>query len=182
METQDRTVLITGASRGLGRTLAFAFAEAGAREVFAGARRPEDIEKLKSDAQALGAAITPVKLDVTIDSDVEAAADLGRGPSAGDPFEGPPKRRTPPPALPTPVALTRHPSERSELVLSLGEAAARLGVSRATLEAMIEAGKVDALPTGFTRTILTSEVQRAEKAPAEKSRWLWTGLRCQHKR
>src|SRR2546427_12781443 len=78
MDIESRRVLITGASRGLGRTLTFAFAQAGAREVFAGARGPSDIEKLKSDAAALGAAITPVKLDVTIDADVDAAATLGR--------------------------------------------------------------------------------------------------------
>ena len=53
MDIANRRVLITGASRGLGRTLAFAFAEAGAREVFAGARKAEDIEKLKSDAAAI---------------------------------------------------------------------------------------------------------------------------------
>jgi hypothetical protein len=34
-----------------------------------------------------------------------------------------------------------------ERVLSLGEAAARLGASRGELEAMIAAGKVEALPT-----------------------------------
>jgi excisionase family DNA binding protein len=51
-------------------------------------------------------------------------------------------------------------SERSELVLSLGEAAARLGVSRSTLEAIIEAGKIEALPTGFARMIPTREVVR----------------------
>jgi hypothetical protein len=36
-------------------------------------------------------------------------------------------------------------------VLSLGETAARLGVSRGELERMIDGGKVEALPTGFTR-------------------------------
>jgi len=77
MEIKDRRVLITGASRGLGRTLAFAFAGAGAREVFAGARKAEDIEKLKSDAQVISAPITPIKLDVTIDQEVSAAAGLG---------------------------------------------------------------------------------------------------------
>ena len=77
MEVKDRRVLVTGASRGLGRTLAFAFAGAGAREVFAGARKAEDIEKLKSDAQVINAPITPIKLDVTIDQDVSAAAGLG---------------------------------------------------------------------------------------------------------
>ena len=77
MDIANRRVLITGASRGLGRTLAFAFAAARAREVFAGARKPEDIEKLKSDAAAIGAAITPIVLDVTSDEDVSAAAKLG---------------------------------------------------------------------------------------------------------
>jgi NAD(P)-dependent dehydrogenase (short-subunit alcohol dehydrogenase family) len=77
MDIANRRVLITGASRGLGRTLAFAFAAAGAREVFAGARKPEDIEKLKSDAAAIGAAITPIKLDVTNEDQIRAAAGLG---------------------------------------------------------------------------------------------------------
>lgn len=77
MDIASRRVLITGASRGLGRTLAFAFAAAGAREVFAGARKPEDIEKLTSDAAAIGAPVTPIKLDVTNEDDIRVAAGLG---------------------------------------------------------------------------------------------------------
>jgi NAD(P)-dependent dehydrogenase (short-subunit alcohol dehydrogenase family) len=77
MDIANRRVLVTGASRGLGRTLAFAFAAAGAREVFAGARKPQDIEKLKSDAAAIGAPITPIKLDVTSEDEIRAAAGLG---------------------------------------------------------------------------------------------------------
>jgi NAD(P)-dependent dehydrogenase (short-subunit alcohol dehydrogenase family) len=77
MEIINRRVLVTGASRGLGRTLAFAFAAAGAREVFAGARAPEDIEKLRSDSQAIGAPVTPIKLDVTNEEEIRAVADLG---------------------------------------------------------------------------------------------------------
>jgi len=77
MDIQNRRVLITGASRGLGRVLAFAFAEAGAREVLAGARKAEDIEKLKSDAEAINAPITAIKLDVTVEADIRAAAGLG---------------------------------------------------------------------------------------------------------
>jgi NAD(P)-dependent dehydrogenase (short-subunit alcohol dehydrogenase family) len=77
MDIANRRVLITGASRGLGRTLAFAFAAAGAREVFAGARNPPDIERLKRDAAAIGAPVSPIKLDVTIEEDVNAAAKLG---------------------------------------------------------------------------------------------------------
>jgi NAD(P)-dependent dehydrogenase (short-subunit alcohol dehydrogenase family) len=77
MEIANRRILITGASRGLGRTLAFAFAKDGAREVFAGTRKPEDTEKLQSDAAAMSAPITPIKLDVTSEGDVTAAARLG---------------------------------------------------------------------------------------------------------
>jgi short-subunit dehydrogenase len=77
MDIANRRVLITGASRGLGRTLAFAFAAAGAREVVAGARKTEDIERLQTDAAAIGAPITPFKLDVTIDAEIDAAAGLG---------------------------------------------------------------------------------------------------------
>lgn len=77
MDITNRRVLITGASRGLGRTLAFSFAAAGAREVFAGARTPPDIEKLKRDAAALGAPVTPIKLDVTDEDEINAAARLG---------------------------------------------------------------------------------------------------------
>jgi len=84
MDIANRRVLITGASRGLGRTLAFAFAAAGAREVFAGARQPEDIEKLKSAAAANSAPITPIKLDVTSEDDVNAAANLGFIDITGD--------------------------------------------------------------------------------------------------
>ena len=76
MEIQGRRILITGANRGLGRALAFAFVKAGAREIFAGARTPEDIEKLRSDAVGFDASITPIKLDVTIDDDVDEAAKL----------------------------------------------------------------------------------------------------------
>jgi len=74
MEIQDRRILITGASRGLGRTLAFAFAKAGASEVLAGTRKAEDAGALKRDAAATKAPIVPIYLDVTIDDDIAAAA------------------------------------------------------------------------------------------------------------
>ena len=77
MNIEGSRVLITGASRGLGRTLAFACAEAGAREVVAGARKPEHMEALERDAAERGANILPIKLDVTSDHDVEAASKLG---------------------------------------------------------------------------------------------------------
>ena len=77
MDINGRTILVTGASRGLGRTLVFALAKAGAKVVFAGARKTEDIEGLKSDAAAMGAPITPIKLDVTNEDEVNATKSLG---------------------------------------------------------------------------------------------------------
>jgi len=77
MQIEGKRVLISGASRGLGRTLAFAFADAGAREVIAGTRKEEDRNKLKTEAANVRANITPVQLDVTSDDDVNAVAKLG---------------------------------------------------------------------------------------------------------
>ncbi|HEY8224829.1 MAG TPA: SDR family NAD(P)-dependent oxidoreductase [Pyrinomonadaceae bacterium] len=77
MQITGKRVLITGASRGLGRTLAFAFAEAGAREVVAGVRKQEDSDRLKTDAANNHANILPVQLDVTVDKDVNAVAQMG---------------------------------------------------------------------------------------------------------
>jgi hypothetical protein len=50
--------------------------------------------------------------------------------------------------------------------LSLGDAVARPAVSRSELEAMIEAGKVEALPAGFTKIIATSEIERLKASGA----------------
>ena len=71
MEISERRILITGANRGLGRALALAFANAGAKEVFAGTRKDADLEKLTA------ARITPIKLDVSIDDDIDATRRLG---------------------------------------------------------------------------------------------------------
>ena len=74
MQIEGKRVLISGASRGLGRTLAFAFADAGASEVIAGTRKEEDRNKLKTDAANVDANIIPVQLDVTAQEDVDAVA------------------------------------------------------------------------------------------------------------
>jgi NAD(P)-dependent dehydrogenase (short-subunit alcohol dehydrogenase family) len=76
MEIEGKRVLVTGANRGLGRALALAFLGARAREVLAGARQTKSLESLRETAQDLR--LTPVRLDVTSEEDVQAAADLGR--------------------------------------------------------------------------------------------------------
>lgn len=77
MEIEGKRILITGANRGLGRALAVACVEAGAGEIVAGARRPEELESLVNSVGAR-AKITPVRLDVTSDEDVSAASASGR--------------------------------------------------------------------------------------------------------
>ena len=76
MKIEGKRVLVTGASRGLGRALALACLGAGAREVLAGARQLESLENLRETAADVR--LTPVRLDVTSEDDVRAAADLGR--------------------------------------------------------------------------------------------------------
>lgn len=69
-----KTVLITGAGRGIGRSTALRMARGG-WHVYAGVRKPEDGEALAAE---LGAdspgAIEPVELDVTDDASVAALA------------------------------------------------------------------------------------------------------------
>ena len=92
----------------------------------------------------------------------QARSALGQGPASGDPY-GAPKRKKSPAAAQMPYLSAERLSERpdeSVAVLSLGEAAARLGIGRSELEALISAGKVRALPTGFTTMIPTREVER----------------------
>jgi NAD(P)-dependent dehydrogenase (short-subunit alcohol dehydrogenase family) len=71
MEIEGKRVLVTGASRGLGRALVTALVDAGASEVLAGARKRVDREDLKLEG------FTPVRLDVTSGKDVEALTHLG---------------------------------------------------------------------------------------------------------
>lgn len=70
----NRTVLITGASSGIGAHLALIAARAGARVVLA-ARRVERLETLAKDIELAGGQALSVALDVTDRASVEAAFD-----------------------------------------------------------------------------------------------------------
>ena len=74
MEIEGKRVLISGAGRGLGRTLVTAFVAAGAREVLAGTRQPEARDELQREFPDR---VTPLQLDVTSESDVAAVTALG---------------------------------------------------------------------------------------------------------
>jgi NAD(P)-dependent dehydrogenase (short-subunit alcohol dehydrogenase family) len=71
---ERQTAVITGGSRGIGRAIALAFAEAGA-SVALGARRQEDLERTAKDVRAGGGRALPVATDVTDPGQVQALMD-----------------------------------------------------------------------------------------------------------
>jgi NAD(P)-dependent dehydrogenase (short-subunit alcohol dehydrogenase family) len=71
MKIQGATLLVTGANRGLGRSLVLAALAAGAQRVYATARDPKLLEPL---AKQSGDRIVPLALDVTDARSIEAAA------------------------------------------------------------------------------------------------------------
>jgi NAD(P)-dependent dehydrogenase (short-subunit alcohol dehydrogenase family) len=71
---RDRTVLITGASSGIGRDLALTFAKMGAKVALV-ARRQSLLESLAEEITAAGGNALPLAADVTRRSDVRDAID-----------------------------------------------------------------------------------------------------------
>jgi NAD(P)-dependent dehydrogenase (short-subunit alcohol dehydrogenase family) len=73
MQLEDKAVLVTGASRGLGRALFAAFAEAGARVVGV-ARNPEAIERTAAELSARGLSAHALGADVADKHAIHAIA------------------------------------------------------------------------------------------------------------
>jgi short-subunit dehydrogenase len=69
MRVKDAVVVITGASSGIGRATALAFAEAGAKLVLA-ARAEESLRAAESECAAKGAQVLTVSVDVADEVDV----------------------------------------------------------------------------------------------------------------
>lgn len=66
-----KTVLVTGANRGIGRAFVVGLLQAGAAKIYATARKPELLADLVSDGAGK---VVPLQLDVTNLDQVEAAA------------------------------------------------------------------------------------------------------------
>lgn len=69
-DMNDKVALITGASSGIGRATAEAFAAKGARVVVA-ARRQDELGSLAAEIEARGGTATAIKTDVSLTKDVE---------------------------------------------------------------------------------------------------------------
>ncbi|AZU59956.1 SDR family NAD(P)-dependent oxidoreductase [Neobacillus mesonae] len=67
---KNKVVMITGASKGLGRALTLAFAKAGAKLAIC-ARSEENLLRVKEEAVQLGAEVLAVTADVSLPRDVE---------------------------------------------------------------------------------------------------------------
>lgn len=72
MNIEDKTVLITGANRGIGKAYAEAFLEGGAKKIYLGVRHPKTVEEFTAQAPEK---LVPIKLDVTNEAEIKAAAE-----------------------------------------------------------------------------------------------------------
>lgn len=74
----DKVVMITGASKGLGRELAFAFAKAGAKLAIC-ARGEEKLKEVQRDLERTGAEVLAVAADVSNPRDVDRFVSITEG-------------------------------------------------------------------------------------------------------
>ncbi len=82
MKLRDRKAFITGASRGIGRAIALAFAKEGA-VLALGARSMDSLEKLAAEIEADGGKAVPIQIDVGSGSSI-ADAQAAVGEKLGD--------------------------------------------------------------------------------------------------
>ncbi len=67
MQIEDKTVLVSGANRGIGKSLVNALLKRGVKKVYAGARNPEDLPDFGDER------VVPLRLDITDDEQVNQA-------------------------------------------------------------------------------------------------------------
>lgn len=65
MDIQGKTVLITGASRGIGRAIAIEFAQQGAKRLLLVARDRQRLAEVAAEIETLGVEVIPLPLDLS---------------------------------------------------------------------------------------------------------------------
>lgn len=70
---KDKVVFVSGANRGIGKSIVETFIEAGAKKVYAAARKLESLNPLMS---AFGNRITPIQMDLNRPESIQEAARL----------------------------------------------------------------------------------------------------------
>jgi 3-oxoacyl-[acyl-carrier protein] reductase len=73
MNIQGKTVLITGASRGIGRAIALEFARQGAQRLILVARTHERLIEVATEIESLGVEAVPLALDLAHSVEVNIA-------------------------------------------------------------------------------------------------------------
>ncbi len=73
MEFAQKTALVTGASRGIGRSIALELAQQGAKRILLVARNAENLAWVATEVEALGAQAIPIVLDLTQSTAVDIA-------------------------------------------------------------------------------------------------------------
>jgi 3-oxoacyl-[acyl-carrier protein] reductase len=73
MEFAQKTALVTGASRGIGRSIALELAQQGATRIILVARNADNLNWVASEVEALGAQAVPIVLDLTQSTAVDIA-------------------------------------------------------------------------------------------------------------
>src|SRR5688572_5072328 len=80
---QGRSVLVTGASRNMGRAAALGFAEEGANLALCTSRRMDELEEVAIAARALGVKVVAAKCDVSDAAAVASFVDEARSALGG---------------------------------------------------------------------------------------------------
>ena len=78
VDFSGKVVLVTGASRGIGRAIALVFARAGAKVALA-SRSADKLEEVAGEVCAVGGEALVVSVDVAVEAEVNQARRLGQG-------------------------------------------------------------------------------------------------------